>query len=162
MDYAWIIHGCAWIMYGLCIYHLSIMISLDLSQHIPSSMVATKLTPYLPERDKNGVYVSSWAVDTAAPGVAKYKFSDCPVHFKSGIMKINPKFHIRERGSFPQIVWHLLKVDIGIYPSIVWHLDVSACSMCVCASGQHKKGDGAVTYFDDDEIYNLIRVHAGF
>ena len=47
-------------------------------------MVVSKLTGYLGLVDKNGVKVSSWARQTALPGVAKCIHFDETVTFKAG------------------------------------------------------------------------------
>ena len=47
-------------------------------------MVASKLIRYLKEKDKNGVTVSSWAIETGTAGTAKCNYCECPVTFKSG------------------------------------------------------------------------------
>ena len=47
-------------------------------------MVASKLTKYLNEKDKNNVMVASWAVDTGKSGVARCKYCQSDVKFSSG------------------------------------------------------------------------------
>ena len=46
-------------------------------------MVATSLSKYKNEKDKNDVVVSSWAVDLGH-GTARCKWCDCKIIFKSG------------------------------------------------------------------------------
>ena len=47
-------------------------------------MVASKLTKYLKDTDKNGCVIGSWASESALPGVAKCSFCESVVRFKGG------------------------------------------------------------------------------
>ena len=66
-------------------------------------MAVSKLIRYLKEKDKNGVTISFWAIETGTAGWAKCKYCECPVTFKSGkaalIAHSESGKHVRNKGN---------------------------------------------------------------